>query len=251
MTDQKQPDIWYTKYKISESSYDMQTAVLDVKKIRIPTSLSERAYETIKESLLKIDWSQEKGENRIDERELSESLGISRTPLREAINRLVTEGFLKVVPRKGVYVVKKSKKEIIEILLVRAALEGMAARLATKYVTDINIQNMRAFFLPFGESSTGGQFIKYSDANIEFHELVLKTSQCGKLIELAGNIFDHIRWIRFMTIVYEDRFPKMQNEHLSIIEALQKRDPDLAEKRMRSHIEGLARYIEEKVHFPT
>ncbi|UCF83949.1 MAG: GntR family transcriptional regulator [Desulfobacteraceae bacterium] len=223
--------------------------MLNVKKIRIPSSLSERAYESIKESILKIDVTKVKDEERIDERGLSESLGISRTPLREAINRLVIEGFLKVVPRKGVYVVKKSKKEIIEILLVRAVLEGMAARLATKNVTEDEIQKMKELFSPFGESSSGGQFIKYSDANIVFHELVLRTSQCDKLIELAGNIFDHIRWIRFRTIVYEDRFPKMQKEHLHIIEAFEKRNPDLAERRMRAHIEGLAQYIEEKIHF--
>lgn len=225
--------------------------MLDVKKIRIPSSLSERAYEAIKESLLKTDVTQMKNKDRIDERGISESLGISRTPLREAINRLVMEGFLKVVPRKGIYVVKKTKKEIIEILLVRAALEGMAARLATKYVTEKEIQKMKGLFSAFGESSKEGQFLKYSNANIEFHELVLKTSQCGKLIELAGNIFDHIRWIRFRTIVYKDRFRNMQREHLAIIDALEKRDPELAEKRMRAHIEGLAQYIEEKVNFPT
>ena len=223
--------------------------VLNVEKIRAPSSLSERAYEAIKESILKTDVTKVKDGDRIDERSLSESLGISRTPLREAINRLVMEGFLKVVPRKGVYLVKKSKKEISEILLVRAALEGMAARLAVKHVTEKEIQKMRDLFEPFGESSTGGQFLKYSDANIEFHELVLKASQCGKLIELAGNLFDHIRWIRFRTIVFEDRFTKMQKEHLAIIEALEKRYPDLAEKRMRAHIEGLAQYIEEKVNF--
>jgi DNA-binding GntR family transcriptional regulator len=224
--------------------------MLDVKKIRIPSSLSERAYEAIKESLLRTDVTQMKNEDRIDERGISESLGISRTPLREAINRLVMEGFLKVVPRKGVYVIKKTKKEIIEILLVRAALEGMAARLATEYVTEKEIQKMKGLFSPFGESSKEGQFLKYSNANIEFHELVLKTSQCGKLIELAGNIFDHIRWIRFRTVVYKDRFRNMQREHLAIIDALEKRDPELAEKRMRAHIEGLAQYIEGKVNFP-
>jgi DNA-binding GntR family transcriptional regulator len=109
---------------------------------------------------------------------------------------------------------------------------------------------MKELFLPFSESSSGGRFIKYADANIVFHELVLRTSQCGKLIELAGNLFDHIRWIRFRTIVFEDRFSKMQREHMAIIEALEKQDPGLAEKRMRSHIEGLAKYIEEKVDFP-
>jgi DNA-binding GntR family transcriptional regulator len=224
--------------------------MLEVKKIKIPTSLSERAYEAIKESLLKTDVTQTKIEDRIDERGMSESLGISRTPLREAINRLVMEGFLKVVPRKGVYVVKKTKKEIIEILSVRAVLEGMAARLATKYVTQKQIQRMRGLFSPFGESSREEQFLEYSDANVEFHELVLKISQCGKLIEIAGNVFDHIRWIRFRTIVYKDRFKNMQREHFAIIDALEKRDPDLAEKRMRAHIEGLAQYIEENVSFP-
>lgn len=223
---------------------------LNVEKIRTPSSLSERAYEAIKESILETDVTKVNDEDRIDERGLSESLGISRTPVREAINRLVIEGFLKVLPRKGIYVVKKTKKEILEILLVRAVLEGMAARLATEHVTDEEIQKMKELFLPFSESSSGGRFIKYADANIVFHELVLRTSQCGKLIELAGNLFDHIRWIRFRTIVFEDRFSKMQREHMAIIEALEKQDPGLAEKRMRSHIEGLAKYIEEKVDFP-
>jgi len=224
--------------------------MLAVKKIKIPTSLSERAYEAIKESLLKADVTQIKNEDRIDERGMSESLGISRTPLREAINRLVIEGFLKVVPRKGIYVVKKTKKEVIEILLVRAVLEGMAARLATKYVTEKQIQKMRGLFSPFGESNKEERLLKYSDANIEFHELILKISQCGKLIEMAGNVFDHIRWIRFRTIVYEDRFENMQKEHFAIIDALEKRDADLAEKIMRVHIEGLAQYIEKNVKFP-
>lgn len=223
--------------------------MLDVKKIRVPSTLSERAYEAIKESLLKIDVTQMKDENRIDERSLSESLGISRTPLREAINRLVMEGFLKVVPRKGIYVVKKSKKEIIEILLVRAALEGMAARLATKYITEKDIQRMKEIFSPFNLSNMKVQLLKYSNANIEFHELVLQLSQCEKLIDLAKSIFEHIRWIRFRAATFEERLVKRHQEHLKIIEAMEKKDADLAEKNMREHIVGLARFIEEKEEF--
>lgn len=221
----------------------------NVQKIEAPSSLGDMAYETIKESLLEMDISQMPDSGRIDERGLAERLGISRTPLREAVNRLVVEGFLKVVPRKGIYVVKKSKKEIIEILLVRAALEGMAARLATKYVTEKEIKRMKKIFSSFSPSNMKGQYLRYSDANIEFHELVLRLSQCEKLIELAGSLFDHIRWIRFRSITFEERLSKMQKEHLGIIEAIKKRDPDLADKRMRAHIEGLARYIGEKVEF--
>jgi len=216
----------------------------DLEKIETPASLSEIAYETIKENLLKMDLSAVDSEERIDERGLAEKLGISRTPLREAINRLVIEGFLKVVPRKGIYVVKKSKDEIIEILLVRSVLEGLAARLATKNITEKDIQRMRQIFRPFDASNIKTQFLKYSDANIKFHELVLRISQCGKLIESAGNIFDHMRWIRFQAVVFDDRLIKSHSEHLKIIEALEERSAELAEKRMRRHIEELAHYID-------
>jgi DNA-binding GntR family transcriptional regulator len=225
--------------------------VLDVAKIKTPSSLSERAYEAIKETLLETDLAEISDEERIDERGLAQRLGVSRTPLREAITRLAMEGFLRIVPRKGVYVVKRSKNEIIEILLVRAALEGMAARLATRHVTEKDIERMKGLFSPFDQSIKRRQLLKYSEANIEFHELVLKASQCGKLIELAGKLFDHMRWISFRSVVYEERFQKMQKEHLEIIAALEKRNPDLAEKKMKAHIEGLARYIQEEVDFPS
>lgn len=221
--------------------------VLNIKKIRPPLSLSEKAYSAIKESLLKTDWAQMSEDDRIDERGLAEKLGISRTPLREAVNRLVMEGFLKVVPRRGIYVVKKSKKEIIEILLVRAALEGMAARLAAENITEREIEMMKGFFAPFDLSNMKDQFSKYADANFGFHELVLKTSRCGKLIDLAYTLYDHIRWIRFRALSFEERLETIHKEHMQIIDALEMKDPDRAEKRSRAHIEGLARYIEEKV----
>jgi DNA-binding GntR family transcriptional regulator len=223
--------------------------MLDVKKIEPPSKLSEMAYHALKETLLETDLSQLPEQGRLDERELAERLGVSRTPLREAINRLVVEGFLKVVPRRGIYVVGKSKKEILEILLVRAALEGMAARLAATFVTQKEIEKMKGIFSYFDPSKINGQFLDYSDANIEFHELVLKTSRCGKLIALANSLFDHMRWIRFRAVTFEERLKQVHEEHLEIIKALEKKDPDLAEKRMRAHIEGLGCYIEHKVEF--
>jgi DNA-binding GntR family transcriptional regulator len=125
----------------------------------------------------------------------------------------------------------------------------MAARLATKYVTEKEIKMMRGIFSSFNPSNMKGKYLKYSDANIEFHELVLETSRCGKLIEMANSLFEHIRWIRFRAVTFEERLTKIHKEHLQIIKALEKRDPDLVEKSMRAHIDGLARYIEEKVEF--
>ena len=223
---------------------------LKLKKIKPPTSLSQAAYEALKESLMRMELSKLPNDGKLDERELAHRLGISRTPLREAIHRLVSEGFLRVVPRKGIYVVRRSKKEIVEILLVRAALEGMAARLATRHLTDSDIQKMRDLFAPFDPATVKDQSLRYSDANIRFHEMVINLSQCEKLIALASNLFDQMRWVRFRAAAFYDRHSMTLLEHRSIIDALEARDPDAAERRMRCHIEGLAKYVEEHVEIP-
>jgi DNA-binding GntR family transcriptional regulator len=224
--------------------------MLDVGKIKAPASLAEKAYEAIKESLMQMDLTDLSVEDRIDERGLAEQLGISRTPLREAINRLVLEGFLKVVPRKGIFVIKKSKKEIVEILLVRASLEGLAARLAVQYVTDKDIQKLKKIIAPFDSIDTiGKKILKFSNANVEFHEFILKLSRCQVLTDLASNLFTHIHWVRTKAAGFQERFKVAHNGHVTIIEAFEDRDPKLAEKRMRQHIEILAQYIEENVQF--
>ena len=88
-------------------------------------------------------------EIRLDERQLSRALGVSRTPIREAMTLLEQEGFLRTVPRRGVFIVRKTKKEIIEIIEVCAALESMAARLATINASDESIRALRHMFDEF------------------------------------------------------------------------------------------------------
>ena len=224
--------------------------MLDIDKIQVPLSLREITYDALKESLLKMDLSDPASCERLDERNLSEKLGISRTPLREAINRLVFEGFLKVIPRKGIYVVRKTKAEVVEILLIRSVLEGLAARLATKHATEKDIIGMKRIFSPFSSKDIEAHLLEYGKANIEFHELVLKASQSKMLIEQANTLFDHMKWIRARAVGFADRQNKMHKEHLQILEAIEKRKPDLAERNMRQHIHELARYIEEKIEFP-
>jgi len=220
---------------------------LRLRRIKVPASLSQSAYEALKESLMRMELSRLPNNGKLDERELAQRLGISRTPLREAIHRLVSEGFLKVVPRKGIYVVRRSKKEIVEILLVRAALEGMAARLATQHLNESDIHKMQDLFAPFDPATVKDQSLKYSDANIRFHEMVINLSQCEKLIALASNLFDQMRWVRFRAAAFHDRHPATLLEHRGIIDALEARDPDLSERKMRAHIEGLASYVEQHV----
>ncbi len=230
--------------------------LLEVARIEAPLNLSEMAYTSIKKSIMNLDWSDVSSEVRFDERGVAERLGVSRTPLREAVRRLVLEGFLKVEPRKGLFVVKKSKTDLIEILLVRSALEGLAVRLATKLVTPKEIEKMKKIFSPFNakaRKSILGSFPKYSEANIEFHELIIQLSRCGKLIDLSGWLSDHVRWIRSWSIYntsFAGRFSTIHQEHLGIIKAIEKRDPDLAEKRIKAHIEGLVHRLKRDENFP-
>src|SRR5271157_3523319 len=95
------------------------------------TSLRDQAYELLKSAIADTDIYDPKQELRLDERQLTTALGVSRTPIREALSLLEQEGFIRTMPRRGIYIIRKSKREIIEMIQMWAALESMAARLAT------------------------------------------------------------------------------------------------------------------------
>jgi DNA-binding GntR family transcriptional regulator len=221
-----------------------------LKNIEVPNKLSDISYQAIKESIISADPDDLDNGGRIDEKSFSEQLGISRTPIREAINRLVVEGFLKIVPRQGIYVSKKSKEEIIEILLVRSVLEGMAARLAAMQSTKEEIINLKAIFTPFSQVDLQNRSQEYSQANIKFHEAVLDLSRCKKLIEIASNLFDQMRMIRIQTGSYKNRSNISLEQHLKIIEAIEKKESELAENLMRKHIEEVIKVVEEQLNSP-
>ncbi len=212
--------------------------------------LSEKAYDAIKEYILTTDLRDQPQSSKLDEKELVAQLKVSRTPVREAFNRLAAEGFLEVVPYRGVFIVRKSKKEIISILMVRATLEGMSARLATHNFSREDFARMRAMFTPFLDSTLEKQRYEFSQANIKFHEFILKRSDCGILIDIAKTLYDHMRFIRFRTSGFLPRLESALAQHLELIDLFEKRDSDKAERLMRAHIEESAQYLDkwEQMH---
>lgn len=212
--------------------------------------LSERAYELIKEHILTADLRDQPPGSRLDEKLLCDQLRMSRTPVREAINRLAAEGLLKLVPYKGVFIASKTSDEIISYLMVRATLEGMAARLATAIFTSEDYVTMKDIFLPFLNAPLKGQRYAFSQANIKFHEFVLEKSECKPLIDIAKGLYDHMRLIRFRTSAFLPRLESALDQHFQLIEIFEKRDSELAEKVMRSHIEESVQYIKqwEEIH---
>ncbi|MEI6003363.1 GntR family transcriptional regulator, partial [Paraburkholderia bengalensis] len=116
------------------SELDSQPAAtpftLSLQPIGTSASLRDRAYAMLRQAIADADIYASREEIRLDDRALSESLGVSRTPVREAMTLLEQEGFVRTIPRRGIYIVRKSKREIVEMVQMWAALESMAARLA-------------------------------------------------------------------------------------------------------------------------
>ena len=227
----------------------MATAKLQVEPIDANFSLKDKIYASLKQAITSMNIYAEDAELRLDERELSEKLAISRTPIREALARLEQEGLVRIVPRKGVFIVRKTKDEILEMITVWAALESMAARLVTLRASDDEIATLRRTFSTFEGDEVIAHIDEYSDQNIDFHSRILKLSKCDLLNEMANNLFIHMRSIRERTIAEGNRAKRSIINHMHIIEAIEQRDTDLAERLVREHTLDLAAHVAENVDY--
>jgi DNA-binding GntR family transcriptional regulator len=227
----------------------MATAKLDVAPIEANYSLKDRIYATLKDAITNMNIYAADAELRLDERELSERLAISRTPVREALARLEQEGLVRIAPRKGVFIVRKTKAEILEMITVWAALESMAARLVTERASDREIASLRRLFSTFEGDDPVAEIDEYSERNIDFHSQILRLSKCSLLNEIASNLFIHMRGIRARTISERDRARRSIIDHIHIIEALEARDAELAERLVREHTMNLAAHVAANVGY--
>jgi DNA-binding GntR family transcriptional regulator len=207
------------------------------------STFADRAYTALKNVIVSLDVYSEPGEVRLDERQLANDLGISRTPVREAMAQLEREGFVRSVPRRGVYVVRKSKREVIELITAWAALESMAARLITQSASKDEIATLRAMFATFENGTLHAKLDEYSEVNIAFHQAIIGMSHNSVLGDLAENLFTHMRMIRRRTIGEKDRVDRSIRDHMNIIEALEARDTARAEALVRDHALGLADHV--------
>ena len=228
---------------------DAATSQLIVEPIEPSFSLKDRIYASLREAITSMNIYDEEAQLRLDERELSEKLAISRTPIREALARLEQEGLVRIVPRKGVYIVRKTKAEILEMITVWAALEAMAARLIIERASEAEIASLRKLFATFRDGQLQAKIDEYSDTNIEFHQTLLKLSRCRLLQDMADQLFIHLRSIRARTIAEGERAKRSIIDHLHIIEALEARDTELAERLVREHTLNLGKHIEEYVDY--
>jgi len=227
----------------------LDSPTLDVPRLDTSTTFRKEAYAALKRAITAMDIYDHAQEIRLDERRLSEGLGVSRTPIREAMTLLEQEGFVRTRPRRGIFVVRKTKREIVEMITVMAALESMAARLAAERGSEADIAELHGLMDDFRNGNSSERLAEYSHANIAFHQAIIKMSGCALLAEMTENLFIHMRAIRKITIHQDDRAARSIVDHMRIIEALERRDAELAERLAREHTLGLAAHVEQHGDF--
>lgn len=222
----------------------MPDTVLRIQPIAESQSLKARAYEALKSAIMNMNIYAPDAELKLEERDLSLRFGVSRTPLREALAQLDSEGLVRIAPRRGIFIVRKTKVEILDMITAWAALESMAARLATQVASDEEIRGLHTLVNVFSTDEIAAKMGEYSDANIKFHQAIIGLGKSPLLARLANDLFFHVRAIRQRTIVEQDRARRSIVDHKEIVNALEARHTERAERLVREHTLKLREHVE-------
>jgi len=202
-------------------------------KIDIYKPLRDVVFESIRGAIL--SGTIKPGE-RLMEVQMAEKLGVSRTPIREAIRKLELEGLVIMVPRKGVYVADLSVKDITDVLEIRAALEGLAASLAATRVTSEDMEAIEKAVDGFNEAIEGEDFELIVERDMQFHASIFKATNNEKLIALINNLREQIQRFRVMILKNSSGLKGLSLEHREIADAIARKDTATAQTLATTHI---------------
>ena len=178
-----------------------------------------------------------KSGQRLMEVQLAEQLGVSRTPIREAIRKLELEGLVLMLPRKGAYVADMSFKDLIDVLEIRATLEGLAASLASERRRDEDIKGLEKLAKEFEDSVKNGDIESVLKKDIEFHEYIFSLANNNKLYQLINSIWEQVHRFRVMYVSDYEASLSLVDEHNKILQAIKDGNCELAKKYATDHIE--------------
>ena len=210
------------------------------------TNLKSKVYDSLKKYILSLNIYLKESDFHLDERQLSEKLGVSRTPIREAIAKLESEGIVITVPRRGVFVHRKSKKELIDIVTVWAGLEGYAAHLIIKNSKKEEIESLNKY-CQYTKQNVLSDLDNYSNDNIKFHEQIMKLTKVKLMSEILESQLIHLQYLRKKFIIQSDRSLKSIDEHNEIVKLLVAGQAIKAEKLLKNHALTLVEKIEESI----
>lgn len=177
------------------------------------------------------------------ERALSERLGVSRTPMREALRLLSSEGLITVVPNRRPRVANPSLSEILELLEVHSLLEAHGTRLAARKITSEEIEDLERLLFEMEQSAARRGELDFFELDMAFHRQIVEASRNQTLIETHAQLNARIYRTRFLSTQPRSSRPLMQSQHRQILDAVKSRDADLAQAYLEEHLRQLGRNI--------
>ena len=174
---------------------------------------------------------------RLMEIQLAEELGVSRTPVREAIRKLELEGYVIMMPRRGTYVASMSIRDINEIFEIRTALESLSNGLAAERITDEELESLQRLLVMIGGYVEEGNMDKIVETDIEFHDLLYRAARNSRLVGIISNLREQLTRFRTPSMSYPGRLETTLEEHREIVEAIAEGDVKRAKKAAEHHME--------------
>ena len=197
--------------------------------------LRDVVFNTLRHAILKGEL--EPGE-RLMEIALAQKLGVSRTPIREAIRKLELEGLVVMVPRKGAEVADITEKDLRDVLEVRTALEELSIELAIRNMDDEQFDNMKKTNEAFARNSEGDDLIKIAESDVAFHELIYMATGNKRLIQIINNLREQMYRYRLEYIKDKTTHERLVQEHNRIIDAMQLGNVKEAKTAIKLHVEN-------------
>lgn len=199
-------------------------------------SLSGRAFQKIRDNILKGKY---KEHEELRENTIGKELGVSRTPVREALRQLELEGLVSIIPNKGAYVTGISQKDVSDIYVIRSMLEGLCARWATEYITEEQLDQLDEIMLlsEFHIKKEGAGVVdQVTELDSKFHEVLYEASNSKMLGHVLTDFHKYVQLARKSSMVSEERARKSIREHRQLLRAIRDKDADLAEQLANEHV---------------
>lgn len=202
--------------------------------------LRDVVFNTLREAILKGEL--QPGE-RLMELQLAQKMGVSRTPIREAIRMLEQEGLAVTIPRKGAAVAGITEKDMEDALEVRAALDELAVRLACDAITEEQLKQLKIAMKNFEDSIRTGDLKRIAQADVAFHDTIYKATGNEKLVSILNNLREQVYRYRVEYLKDETSYPRLIKEHQELLEGIIKRDKVHVSEVMKKHVENQAEAV--------
>ncbi len=204
--------------------------------------LRDVVFNTLREAILRGDL---KPGERLMELQLAAKLGVSRTPIREAIRMLEQEGLAVTIPRKGAEVAKMTEKDMEDVLQVREALDELAASVACEQISEEQLAELRRTMHEFEESTKTRDLKRIAEADVRFHDIIYQATGNPRLVSMLSNLGEQMYRYRVEYLKEEKNYPVLIREHALIVEGLTVKDKKKVTDTMHTHVKNQAAAVKE------